>query len=92
MKRDGDPLRFVCKQVHHEVRPYANSCQNLTRDTSLYTLTCTDGSVHRDRSLVRSIEITGKGVPKILAASLIKKIRTSFPEAFSIVFQGTEQE
>ena len=72
MKRDGDTLRFVCKQVRHEAKPYANSYQHLTCDTSLYDLTCADASLKQDRCLVRYIDITGKGVPKALMVSLMQ--------------------
>lgn len=92
MKRDGDTLRFVCKQVRHEVKPYANSYQHLTCDTSLYGLTCADDSVEQDRCLVRYIDITGKGVPKALVVSLMQKIRRTFPNLMSIEFDGLAQD
>lgn len=70
MERDGDALRFACKQVRLEVTPYANSHQHSPCETSLYGLTCADAPVKNDRWLVRYIDITGRGVPKALVVNI----------------------
>jgi hypothetical protein len=92
MKRDGHTLLSVCKQVRHEVRPYAKSYQHLTCDTTLYGLTCADDSPDENRYLVEHIEVTGTGVPKALVVSLIKTIRRTFPDVTSIQAEGLAQD
>jgi hypothetical protein len=92
MKRDGHTLLSVCRQVRHEVLPYAKSYQHLTCDTTLYGLTCADDSADENRYRVEHIEVTGTGVPKALVVSLIKKIRMTFPYLTSIQAEGLAQD
>ena len=82
IERDGDALRFVCKQVHHDVRPYVTSYKNLTCDSSLYGFTCADVWTDQDCCSVEYVEITGK-VPMILVTSLMEKIHTKFPNLWA---------